>query len=592
MSAFPDAWIAELLNKSDIVSIVSEYSMLKKKGGKLWCCCPFHSEKTPSFSVSPDKQLYYCFGCHVGGGVIKFVMDIESISYTDAVKNLARRAGMDLPSEIDDEKLRLERVIRERQAEACKESARFFHETLMNEEGAPALAYLKKRGVSYHAIRKFGLGFSPNGRTVLIDALKANGFSENELIGAGVAREKSDAGGGNRVYDAFYNRVMFPIIAVNNNVIGFGARAIGSEQPKYINTGETRIFNKRYNLFALNLVRKKRTEDIIVVEGYMDVIQLFSSGIENAVASLGTALTREQARLIKRYAQTVYIAYDGDSAGQNATIRGLEILAGEGLRVKVIVIPNEMDPDDFVKKFGKEAFLKLKDNALSLNAFKLLSITRTHDLSTEDGREEYALNACKLLSTLQPVEQARFYDEIARNAGISIETVKAQCALGTIGVNDNREELRLEYENGDNSEAISDKYLKTLIRCAVLSGVAAKIIFENSAELDLDSELLTLFTNLSNGREGKVDIRLILSDAEYSGKTQAIIANAAQEEESILDPEKTASDCVDRFRAYKLNLSLMKIAGRIDDHSATYDDYESLTRINAELSALKRKAYQ
>lgn len=424
---FPDSWMSDLLAKNDIVSLASEYVSLSVKGGRMWGCCPFHNEKTASFSVTQDKQLFYCFGCHEGGGIIQFVMKIERLEYVDAVKFLAQRVGMELPDEVDDEKLRQDRVYKERLYAACKDAAKIFHTQLMGDSGVQAQQYLLKRGVSGKVVKRFGLGYALDSWDALTTRLMAMGYSENELVDAGLAiRNKTK----NSIYDTFRNRVIFPIIATNGRVIAFGARAMAAnEEPKYINTGDTPVYNKRMNLYALNYMRGKNMEDLIMVEGYMDVISLHAQGIDNAVASLGTALTKHQARLLKRYVGTVYICYDGDAAGQNATLRGLDILASEGLSVRVMVVPDKLDPDDYVKKFGRDDFLTLKDKALALNGFKLSHMANAYDLSNADGREAFAKEACAFLSTLQPVEKERYAAFVARNSGLSQETVLAQSGL-------------------------------------------------------------------------------------------------------------------------------------------------------------------
>lgn len=419
--ALPDSWLAELLSKNDIVSVVSEYTALSPKGRRMWGLCPFHSEKTPSFSVSQDKQLYYCFGCHAGGNVMQFVMDVEKLPFIDAVKLLAGRANMELPDEVDDTKAQRERALRERLYEACREAAIFYYKSLLSDEGKQARAYFAKRLLDIDAVKRFGLGYAPEGWTNLTDHMRGLGFKDEELIAANLANKK-DA----RVYDVFRNRAIFPIFGAHGRIIGFGGRTFGGQQPKYLNTGETAIFNKRFNLYGLNLLKGKSMEDLIIVEGYMDVISLNVHGVENAVASLGTALTQQQARLAKRYAHNVYIAYDGDSAGENATLRGLEILAREGLHVKVIKFPDGLDPDDFIKKHGKAGFDKLKAQAEALNSFKLSLMRARYDLSTDDGLEHYAKEACALIATLSPVEQERYFSVIEAQTGFSAATLRAQ----------------------------------------------------------------------------------------------------------------------------------------------------------------------
>lgn len=426
--AFPDAWLDELLAKNDIVSVVSSYVELRPKGRRLWGLCPLHGEKTPSFSVSPDKQMFYCFGCHAGGTVIQFIMQMERMSFVEAVKLLANRAGMELPENADDTAMQRERAYKERLYAACKAAARFYMETLLGPDGAPGRAYLAGRGLTSESVKRFGIGYAPAAWDALKTHLLAAGFTQQELLDAGLLVHNTEK---NSVYDAYRNRMIFPIIGASGRVLGFGARVLNDDKPKYINTGDTPIYNKRNNLYGLYLQKGRRCADLVMVEGYTDVIGLFEAGITNAVASLGTALTVQQARLLKRYTQLVYIAYDGDAAGQNATIRGLDILSHEGIDVRVIVFPDAQDPDEFIRTHGREAFDALKDHALSLNAFKLESMARGYRLTDENDRERYAKEACRFIASLQPVEQGRYYAQLAKKTGYPVEALQAQGAAGS-----------------------------------------------------------------------------------------------------------------------------------------------------------------
>lgn len=426
--AFPDAWLDELLAKNDIVSVVSSYVELRPKGRRLWGLCPLHGEKTPSFSVSPDKQMFYCFGCHAGGTVIQFIMQMERLSFVEAVKLLANRAGMELPENADDTAMQRERAYKERLYAACKAAARFYMETLLGPDGAPGRAYLAGRGLTSESVKRFGIGYAPAAWDALKNHLLAAGFTQQELLDAGLLVHNTEK---NSVYDAYRNRVIFPIIGASGRVLGFGARVLNDDKPKYINTGDTPIYNKRNNLYGLYLQKGRRCADLVMVEGYTDVIGLFEAGITNAVASLGTALTVQQARLLKRYTQLVYIAYDGDAAGQSATIRGLDILSHEGIDVRVIVFPDAQDPDEFIRTHGREAFDALKDHALSLNAFKLESMARGYRLTDENDRERYAKEACRFIASLQPVEQGRYYAQLAKKTGYPVEALQAQGAAGS-----------------------------------------------------------------------------------------------------------------------------------------------------------------
>ena len=422
--AFTQSWIDELLAKNDIVSVVSGYVSLKPKGRRLWGLCPIHGEKTPSFSVSPDKQMFYCFGCHAGGTVIQFIMQMERLTFPEAVRFLAERAGMTVPEDRDDEQYQRERARRERLYQACNLAARFYMENLIGAAGGPAREYFAKRNIGSSAVKRFGLGYAPEGWDNLKNHLTAQGFTEEELLDAGLLVRNPNSG---KVYDAYRNRVIFPIIGVNGRVIAFGARVMNQQdKPKYINTGDTPIYNKRRTLYGLNLQKNARLSSLIMVEGYTDVIGMYNAGIENAVASLGTALTEEQARLLARYVSSVFIAYDGDTAGQNATLRGLDILQKEGLDVRVIVFPDNMDPDEYCGKYGKEGMDNLIDNAISLNSFKLVCLKRNFDLTKDHDREKYAMDACKMISQMEPVQQQACIMQVSRDTGLPVESLEAQ----------------------------------------------------------------------------------------------------------------------------------------------------------------------
>ena len=425
MAIFPEAWISELVARNDIVSVISEYITLNAKGNKFWGLCPFHGEKTASFSVQPDKQFFYCFGCHAGGDVIRFVMDMQKISFVEAVTSLADRANMSLPEQENEAQFQKQRALRDRLYALCKEAARFFYQTLKSEQGRLGRNYLAHRGIDAQTMVRFGLGYSLPAWHGLRDHLQEQGFSQEDMMAAGVLQKKND-----RTYDAFRGRVMFPILGTYQRVIGFGARALADEQPKYLNSPETEIFNKRFNLYGLNLLKNHALQDIVVVEGYMDVIGLYQSGIVNAVASLGTALTSEQARLIKRYVKQVYMAYDGDSAGQNATLRGMEILTEEELDVKIIRIPGGEDPDEFVRANGHEAFEQLKKDAISVHQFHLETMQTRFDMNKPEGREAYARQASAYIEGLLPLERERYYKELSRKTEYPVDVLKQEGMLG------------------------------------------------------------------------------------------------------------------------------------------------------------------
>lgn len=544
MAIFPDAWLSELLSKSDLAAIASEYTLLKPKGKRLWGCCPFHSEKTPSFSVVPDEQFYYCFGCHAGGSVVQFVMDAEKLTYVEAIKYLAQRAGMELPDDVDDDRLRQERALKERLYAACKDAAMFYHAKLLGEEGKEAQKYLMGRNIDAATAAKFGLGYAPPGWDNLLKYMTEKGYSNEHLLAAGLIIQGK---GRDKYYDAYRDRVMFPIVSTAKRVLGFGARTMGNDTPKYLNTGETPIFNKRNNLYGLNLQRGKHLADIIIVEGYMDVISLYKAGVTNAVASLGTALTQQQARLIKRYVPKVYISYDGDSAGQNATLRGLDILAKEGLDVRVIVIPDNMDPDDYAKKFGGQEYLALKDKALTLNGFKLDSLMGGIDLGTPDGREEYAKKACVLLARLEPVEQERYAPVIARRTGLSKEAILRQCGIsGSPAGNSIGNSRNTKQQNRERLKSLN-KTETALLCCMIKSGEALLCAMEEMAQcgISFSDSAINAFAEglLARSVTGeKLDIPLALSMLPQEAAES--VSAAIGSEDTVIDPVTTAKDCV------------------------------------------------
>lgn len=418
MPAFPEQWIEELHTRSDIVTVISEYISLQQKGGRFWGLCPFHGEKTPSFSVNVEKQLFYCFGCHQGGDVIRFIMTIEKLGYLDAVRLLAQRVNLPLPNEIDNAQMQQDRKMKERLYAACREAALYFYTQLRHSNAKVAKDYLLNRGLSDDTIQSFGIGYSPKSWDNLKNYLTDKGFSQEELQKSGLLQQR-----GNRCYDTFRGRVMFPIITPDRSVVGFGARTLGDEQPKYLNSAENMIFNKRNHLYGLNMMRGQNVSSLVLVEGYMDVVSLHQGGITNAVATLGTALTLWQARRMKRYTNEVFLAYDGDDAGQNATLRSLDILHKEGLNVKVMLFSDGQDPDDFIQNNHKESFLALQEKALPRNEYKLYAMSKRYDLTSEDGREGLAHEGSVWLGRLSPVERERYIRQLSKLTGYSATAI-------------------------------------------------------------------------------------------------------------------------------------------------------------------------
>lgn len=422
MNYYPDEIIEEVRLSNDLVEVVSEYIHLEKKGGGYFGLCPFHKEKTPSFHVEPVKQFYYCFGCNQGGNVFHFIMNIENLSFTDALRLLADRAGIVLPepdNREEQQKLRL----RKRILEANKEAARFYFSCLAAEKGREALKYLHNRGLTNRTIRQFGLGYAPDEWSLLSDYLQEKGYDEFVLVQSGLAI-KSKSG---RLIDRFRGRIIFPIFDVRGNVVAFGGRVMDDSLPKYINSPETPCYSKGRELFGLHLAKKSSERKLLIVEGYMDVISLHQAGIDFAVASLGTALTGMQGRLLKKYADEVILGYDSDTAGQNATERGLEVLNRLGCRVKVLQIPDGKDPDEFIRKNGPEKFKMLIDRAISLLEYKIGVLKKTYPQDTEEGKLSFLNGVADLLTEVENfMEREIIIRKISENYGISADALHAE----------------------------------------------------------------------------------------------------------------------------------------------------------------------
>ena len=417
--AFPPSFIDELIARNPIEDVVGQYVTLKRSGSNMFGLCPFHGEKTASFSVAPDKGIYYCFGCHKGGGAVNFMMEVEGLSYPDAVRALAKRAGMEVP---EDEQYQSRYRQQERLWALMKEAARFFHTQLYAPAGAEGLAYAQKRGMTKATLTRFGIGFAPNSWNGLVDAMKKKGYTDQELKDADLVGEKNG-----RIYDRFRNRLMFPIIDVRGNVIGFGGRVMDDSTPKYLNSSETLIFNKRKNLFGLNYAKKSKLGYLILVEGYMDAIALHQYGFDCAVASLGTSLTEEHAVLLSRYTEQVVLIYDGDEAGQRATRRAIPMLERAGIHVKVLRMRDAKDPDEFLKKFGADKFKLLLEESSNRVEYQLNAIAKKYDLKNDEERIKFIQESAELICTLgSPVQREVYGGRVAEAASISLEAMKLE----------------------------------------------------------------------------------------------------------------------------------------------------------------------
>ena len=418
--AFPETFLTELTERSDIVDVVSGYVRLtRRSGSNLFGLCPFHSEKTPSFSVSPDKQIYHCFGCGKGGGVINFIMEIENLSFPEAVEFLAKRAGMQMPEESNDRESRK----RSRLLALNKDAARFFYEQLSSPAGAPAIEYMKRRRIGPATAKNFGLGYAPDTWDSLVKAMHAKGYSDFELFDAGLVRRGKSGG----FYDTFRSRLMFPVIDVRGNVIGFSGRILGDGEPKYMNSPETLVFNKSRNLFALNLAKKSKSGYIILAEGNIDVVSMHQAGFDSAVASLGTSLTPEQARLLSRYTKEVIIAYDNDTAGKKAAQRAIGILEKLDLKVRVLAMSGAKDPDEYIQTKGAAAFRNLLEGSEDQVDYRLRSVLDKYDLSQDAQKVEFLKEATELVARLPGTAEREVYAmRVASLVGVAADAVAAE----------------------------------------------------------------------------------------------------------------------------------------------------------------------
>ena len=543
---YPPQWLDELRARADIVSVVSAYVPLKKNGHRYVGLCPFHNETAPSFSVDGQKQVYHCFGCTAGGSVIQFVMDVEHLDFPEAVAFLANQLHMPLPEMQNDPQYEQRRSLKERIYLANKAAARMYHEHLWQAEGADILAYLQKRGLSDGVIRRFGIG-AASAHPDVGKALLAEGFTTDELVQAGLLLEREG-----RTFDMFRNRAMFPIIDAYGNVLGFGGRAMGDAMPKYLNTSDTPAFNKRFNVFAANLLRKARNlSRVILVEGYMDVVALSQFGVEGVAATLGTALTPEQAKLLSRYAPEVYLAYDGDKAGQKAILRGLDVLEEARVPVRVLDFPGGLDPDEYIRQEGVKAFNALKP--ISGVQYRMLREKERHDMATEEGRTEYA-KACAvfLRKVREPVELENHLKRLALESGFSREVLQEQ-----IGVTPGKQHTAPQKREGFQQKAKEAAQLDWTSR-TLLAALATGRLPQGSVTPEAfdDPVLRSLCQALLEGEKPAA-----LMERQPDEQSRAVVGdilaiNTDLDDDGLM---RMARDCLTKLRRDRLETQLDKL---------------------------------
>ena len=449
-----DSFLEQLRANTDIESVISPYVNLRRRGKNLVGLCPFHNEKTPSFTVYPENGSFYCFGCGVGGDVITFVRRMENLDYMEAVKQLADRAGMALPEDGYDDTLAKKRTA---VLAANRAAAKFFHSQLFTDRGRHALNYFLDRGLTMETIRHFGLGFAPDDWRALKNHLNEQGFDDILLESANLLR-RSDKSGKVSYYDNFRNRVMFPIIDPRGNVIAFGGRVLDDSKPKYINTSDTLVYKKSNGVFALNFAKNGNDGKLIIAEGYMDVIALHQAGFTNAVACLGTALTKEQANLLSRYADEIILSYDADEAGQKATARALGIFGTTGMEIKVLRLTGGKDPDEIIKKYGAQRFRDIINGAANDTEYRLLRARQGIDLSTDDGKVKYLSAATEALAGIpSPVEVDVYASRLANELGVDKLAIESQVKYKREGLRNRRMAQREQDQkrlliNGQNTK--------------------------------------------------------------------------------------------------------------------------------------------
>ena len=551
--ALSDSFLQELKLKTDIEDVISTYVTLKRRGATLVGLCPFHNEKTPSFTVYPATQSFYCFGCGAGGDAITFLKKIENLDYLDAVKTLAQRAGLQMPQEGFDDSLSKRR---RRILEMNREAARFYHSVLLSPEGKVGYDYYIGRALSAATINHFGLGFAPNQWDALLKHMRAKGYQPAELVDAGLARK-----GQKGYYDNFRNRVMTPIIDVRGNVIAFGGRVLDDSKPKYINTGDTLVYKKTNELFALNFAKDSKEDALILCEGYMDVIAMHQAGFTNAVAGCGTALTTEQVRLISRYAKEVILTYDADEAGQKALQKAMTLFDQTDVKVRIPALVGGKDPDEIIRTYGRDKFKGMLEGASNETEFRLLALRRQYNLATTQGKIDFIGCALQILATLPPVEQDLYVSRLSEELGVERQNMKVQLQ-DLVARQGNRREKR-EF-NRIVQENMRKTARETMATDASLRKLRAEdrlisllLRYPDCSRLckDFDPQWLTpgfaqrvfalILQRLENGDGTELmDLRDRLTDDEM-GRLSGIIARGGES----ADAKQEFSDCLQTIRA-------------------------------------------
>ena len=560
----PQSFLDDLIARNDIVDVVGSYVALQQKGGSYWGCCPFHNEKTPSFHVMPDKQFYHCFGCKKGGDVISFVRDIENLGYMDAVRFLAKRVNLEVPDDRqdDDAARRRQRILA-----LNRDAARWYYDVLQSPEGAAVQAYLDKRQIRKAIAVRFGMGASTANWDDLTRAMTARGYTKTELIAAGLAVASKKGG----VYDKFRNRLMLPVIDQRGDVVGFGSRVIDNSEPKYMNTTDTPVYSKRHVLYGLNLAKKTKRPEIILCEGNLDVVTLHQAGFDNAVASMGTALTQEQIRLLSRYTKNLVLCYDNDNAGQMATQRALEMLSNTEFTVRVLRLPNKMvdgqpkkqDADDFIKAYGPDAFAQLLSGSAGGMEFRMAQVAGKYDLKDDRQRVAYAQEISQVLCQLEnAVEREVYTNRAAEVSGFSKEAMRTEVerAARQRSSRDRKQRERRELNPAVSLQPTERSIRYTNLRSAMAEEGVIRLllhddtIFPQDAPLqeeDFSSPLLgKIFGLLWQHRSSAYPMAAL--SASLSGEEMSHLTALIQKPESTANAEKSLQDYLRIIREEKM----------------------------------------
>ena len=601
MAYYSEDLIEEVISQNDIVEVISEYVQLKKSGRNYMGLCPFHREKTPSFCVSMDKQIYKCFGCSEGGNVISFIMKLENLDFWDSVELLAQRAHIDLSrfevrSFSNNTKSQKKEDLKETLFKLNKEVGIYYHNNLMeilNSTGYNEVKeYVKKRKFDLNTIKRFGIGYA-NGKVPLYNYLLEKGFSKSEMIASGIIMENSKG----KIYDRFFSRLMFPIFDIRDRIIAFGGRVLDNSLPKYVNSPENEIYFKGKNLYAMNLAKKEKLDNIIIVEGYMDAIALQKSGFKNAVASLGTALTENQAKLIKKYTDNVIIGYDQDGAGQDATMRGLDILAARKLNVKVLILDKSdvKDPDEYINKYGPERLKNCLDNSISLVEFKVKKLEKSIDINNIDSKIKFLTGVADIMAKIEnDIERDLYIDKIARKYDIGTgpiikEVEKRLKKASNDEIVIDMQSINRKMQLVTNIRKRQEQYIIALILCK--DKKIQEEIFDKIKPEDIHDEnvrnIYNFLIDLKNNFDiNKIDILSKVRDEEMVKELTEIMYIDL----SMSDRNKLFHDVIKNKNKEKLFLRRDEILKRISEN-ITSDEKEilnfELNQIVVELSKLK-----